>query len=167
MSPFEDFNPCPALDEWLLPRWQGRSVGGWVCPSQRRWSPPRALRRLLAKAGVERVDDAAPPGSLDVLVVVSPLPGPQAPSESDALVDEVRWRALRVGGLLVDLATAERRAAAEVLRPWVYGQRLRDAAAQRVRQWLERGAFGPEQWVAVAPADVVVTMVERAVEYGG
>lgn len=28
------------------------------------------------------------------------------------------------------------------------------------RQWLERGAYGPEQRVTVEPADVVVTMVK-------
>lgn len=101
--------------------------------------------------------DAPAPASLDVLVVLSPLPGP------GAALPEAGWLALRAGGWLLDLASIERRGAGELLRPWAHARRLREAAAMRVRQWLERGAFAPEQWVTVEPADVVVTMVRRAV----
>lgn len=111
---------------------------------------------MLAKAGVEASPSPAEPGSLDVLVVVSPLPG-----SMPAVQDEV-WHGLRAGGSVIDLATAERRAPSELVRPWAHAQRLRDAAATRVREWLERGAFGPEQWVPVEPAGVVVTMADKA-----
>lgn len=113
---------------------------------------------MLRRASIAPLDDDAPePGSLDVLVVLSPLPGPGAP------LPEAAWSALRPGGWLVDLASVERRGLGDLLRPWAHSRRLRESAAMRVRQWLERGAFAPEQWVTVEPADVVVTLVRRAV----
>lgn len=111
---------------------------------------------MLGRAGAVELLEIPEPASLDVLVVVSPL------AEGELVPDEI-WTALRAGGELVDLATARRRGVGDVLRPWVYAQRLREATARRVRAWLERGAFGPEQWVAVEPAGVVVTMVEKSV----
>lgn len=113
---------------------------------------------MLARAGIEELRaEPAEPSSLDVLVVVSPL------SEAVVQLDDGAWHALRAGGTLVDLSTAERRAVKEVVRPWAYSQRLREAAARRVRLWMERGAFEPEQWVTTSPAGVVVTMVAKAV----
>lgn len=112
---------------------------------------------MLARADVAALDDAALPASLDVLVVLSPLPEPGVE------LPEAGWSALRPGGTLIELASARRRGAGDLLRPWVRARRLREATAQRVRRWLERGAFAPEQWVTVEPADVVVTIVRRAV----
>ena len=157
MAVFDDFLPCPALDRWLLPSWDGQAVGAWICAPRPRWKPPRALRRLLARGGIAELGAEPLPASLDVLVVVSPL------SEAVVELEDAAWQALRAGGTLVDLATPERRAVGEVLRPWAHSQRLREAAAGRVRLWLERGAFGPEQWITTAPAGVVVTMVDKAV----
>lgn len=157
MSPFEDHLPCPALRGWLLPEWDGQAVAVWSCPSQPRWRAPRGLRGLLRRASIEALPESPTPSSLDVLVVLSPLPGP------GATLPDAGWSALRAGGLLVDLASIERRRLGELLRPWAHTRRLREAAAMRVRQWLERGAFAPEQWVTVEPADVVVTLVRRAV----
>lgn len=161
MSPFEDHLPCPALREWLVPTWVGKASAAWICPPQPRWRAPRVLRRMLRLAEVAPLpagpDDAPEPASIDVLVVLTPLPGPGTP------LPEVVWGALRPGGTLVDLASIERRSVAQLLRPWARTRRLREAAAMRVRQWLERGAYGPEQWVTVEPADVVVTLVRRAV----
>jgi hypothetical protein len=157
VSPFEDHLPCPALRRWLVPMWEGKAAAAWICPSQPRWRAPRGLRRVLARAGIEAVDEAPPPRSLDVLVVLSPLPGP------GAALPEEHWSALRPGGMLVELASLQRRRITERLRPWAHARRLRQASATRVRQWLERGGFRPEQWVTVEPADVVVTIVRRAV----
>lgn len=157
MSPFEDHLPCPALRDWLLPQWAGKAAATWSCPPQRRWRAPRGLRRLLSRASVAVLEGEPEPASLDVLVVLSPLPGPGAP------LPEAEWSALRPGGLLVDLASLERRGVGQLLRPWARTRQLREAAAMRVRQWLERGAYAPEQWVTVEPADVVVTLVKRAV----
>lgn len=163
MSPFDDHLPCPPLRKWLVPSWEGKAVAAWAQPPQPRWRAPRGLRRLLQRAGVteldeaEALDEAEQPGLLDVLVVLSPLSS-AAPSLPEAL-----FCRLRPGGTLVDLASAPRRAPGELLRPWTHARRLREATALRVRHWLERGAFAPEQWVAVEPADVVVTTVRRAV----
>jgi hypothetical protein len=157
VSPFEDHLPCPALRGWLLPTWEGQAVAVWSCPPQRRWRASRRLRGLLRRASIEALSESPEPGSLDVLVVLSPLPGPGMP------LPDAGWSALRAGGLLVDLASIERRRLGELLRPWAHARRLREAAAMRVRQWLERGAFAPEQYVTVEPADVVVTLVRRAV----
>jgi hypothetical protein len=157
VSPFQDHLPCPALRDWLVPTWEGKPAAAWICPPQRRWRAPRVLRRMLARASVEPVPDEPEPASLDVLVVLTPLPGPGTP------LPEAAWSALRPGGTLVDLATIERRSVGQLLRPWMRTRRIREGAAMRVRQWLERGAYAPEQWVTVAPADVVVTMVKRAV----
>lgn len=129
----------------------------WSCPPQSRWRPPRGLVRLLQRADVARLGDEPPPASLDVLVVLSPLPEPGVE------LPDVGWSALRAGGSLVDLASVPRRGAGDLVRPWVRARRLREATAIRVRHWLERGAFAPEQWVTVEPADVVVTVVRRAV----
>jgi hypothetical protein len=115
------------------------------------------LRRLLRRGAIAALPESPAPDSLDVLVVLSPLPGPGAP------LPDAGWSALRTGGMLVDLASIERRSLGERLRPWAHTRRLREAAAMRVRQWLERGAYAPEQWVTVDPADVVVTLVRRAV----
>lgn len=156
MSPFEDHLPCPALREWLVPTWIGKAAGAWICPPQRRWRAPRVLRRMLRRGSVAVLGEAEPE-SLDVLVVLTPLPGP------GTVLPEAVWGALRPGGALVDLASSERRSLGQVLRPWARTRRLREGAAMRVRQWLERGAYAPEQWVTVEPADVVVTMVRRAV----
>ncbi len=157
MSAFDDHLPCPALRRWLLPTWEGKAVAVWICPSQRRWHAPGRLRRLLRRAAIAPLEETPVPGSLDVLVVLSPLPG------LGVALPEAGWSALRAGGVLVDLASLERRRLGELLRPWAYARRLREAAAMRVREWIERGAFGPEQWVTVEPADVVVTLVRRAV----
>jgi hypothetical protein len=157
VSPFEDHLPCPALRDWLVPAWQGRAAAAWICPPQPRWRAPSALRRLLVRAEITALPEAPEPASIDVLVVLSPLPGPGAP------LPEAEWCALRPGGTLVDLASVERRSLGQLARPWARTRRLREAAAMRVRQWLERGAYAPEQWVTVEPADVVVTMVKRAV----
>ncbi len=134
-------------------------MASWLGPAQPRWRPPRGLRRLLERNGVASADPELTPGSLEVLVVVAPL-GQAAPS-----LDDVHWRGLRPGGMVIDLAWPGRRSLRELLRPWSRRQRLCDAAASRVRYWLERGAFAPEQFVAVSPAGVVVTLVRRAVGY--
>lgn len=160
MSPFEDHLPCPALREWLVPTWVGKAAAAWICPPQPRWRAPRVLRRVLRLGSVAPLasgSDEPEPGSLDVLVVLTPLPGP------GPLLPEAAWSALRPGGTLVDLASIERRSLGQLLRPWARTRRLREGAAMRVRQWLERGAYAPEQWVTVEPADVVVTLVKRAV----
>lgn len=120
------------------------------------WRPPRALRRLLERQGVTAWTEQLAPGSLDVLVVLSSLLDEGSPLPED------RWDSLHPGGMLVDLASAPRRRPADWVRPWARAERLRDAAAMRVRRWLDRGAFGPEQWITVDPADVVVTIVRRA-----
>ena len=112
---------------------------------------------MLARGSAQAVNEETEPASLDVLVVLTPLPGPGAP------LPEVVWSALRPGGTLVDLASIERRSLGQLLRPWARTRKLREGAAMRVRQWLERGAYGAEQWVTVEPMDVVVTMVKRAV----
>jgi len=123
------------------------------------WSGPtvprRGLRRALERRSITEVPPEVVPDSLDVLVVLSVLPDP--PPD----LDPAPWEALRPGGTLVDLASPRRRRAGELLRPWVHARRLREAAAMRVRHWLELGAFEAEQWVTVEPADVVVTMVRR------
>ena len=137
--------------------WVGKRAGAWICPRQPRWRAPRVLRRMLRLASVAPLADEAEPASLDVLVVLTPLPGPGTP------LPTAQWSALRPGGTLVDLASIERRSLGQLLRPWARTRRLREAAAMRARQWLERGAYGPEQWVTVEPADVVVTLVRRAV----
>jgi hypothetical protein len=157
VSPFEDHLPCPALRDWLLPMWVGKRAAAWICPRQPRWRAPRVLRRMLVLASVAELQGEPEPASLDVLVVLTPLPGPGTP------LPDVQWSALRPGGTLVDLASLERRSVGQLVRPWARARRLREAAAMRARQWLERGAFGPEQWVTVEPADVVVTLVRRAV----
>jgi hypothetical protein len=112
---------------------------------------------MLRLASIAALPDEAEPGSIDVLVVLTPLPGP------GTRLPDACWSALRPGGMLVDLASLERRSLGQLLRPWARTRRLREAAAMRVRQWLERGAYAPEQWVTVEPADVVVTLVRRAV----
>jgi hypothetical protein len=157
VSPFEDHLPCPALREWLVPTWVGKAAGAWICPPQPRWRAPRVLRRMLALGSVAVLEGEPEPASLDLLVVLTPLPGPAT------TLPDVSWSALRPGGTLVDLASIERRSLGQLLRPWARTRRLREGAATRVRQWLERGAYAPEQWVTVEPADVVVTMVKRAV----
>jgi hypothetical protein len=157
VSPFEDHLPCPALREWLVPTWVGERAAVWICPRQPRWRAPRVLRRMLARASVAELSGEPEPASIDVLVVLTPLPGPGTP------LSEAQWSALRPGGTLVDLASIERRSVGQLLRPWARARRLREAAAMRVRQWLERGAYAPEQWMTVEPADVVVTLVKRAV----
>lgn len=152
--------PCPALREWLVPTFAGKSAAAWICPAQPRWRAPRGLRRMLARASVHALPvalDALEPASLDVLVVLTPLPGP------GPRLPEAEWCALRPGGTLVDLASVEGRSLGQLLRPWVRTRALQRAAAMRVRQWLERGAHAPEQWVTVAPEGVVVTMVRRSV----
>lgn len=115
------------------------------------------MLRLAAVAPLASGSEAPAPASVDVLVVLTPLPGPGVP------LPEAAWDALRPGGTLVDLASIERRSVGQLLRPWARTRRLREGAAMRVRQWLERGAYAPEQWVTVEPADVVVTLVKRAV----
>lgn len=128
MSVFEDHLPCPALHRWLLPSWDGQAVAWWTAPGASGWSPPRGVRRLVSS--VEALSAEAPPASLDVLVVLSPLPDP-APMLEDAV-----WGALRPGGILVELATPRRRSAKELLRPWAHTRRLRESTALRVRHWL-------------------------------
>jgi hypothetical protein len=160
VSPFEDHLPCPALREWLVPTWVGRAAAGCLAPPPPRWRAPRVLRRMLRRALVAPLPaelDAPEAASIDVLVVLTPLPGPGTP------LPEAVWGALRPGGTLVDLASIERRSVGQLLRPWARTRRLREGAAMRVRMWLERGAYAPEQWVTVEPADVVVTLVRRAV----
>ncbi len=88
-------------------------------------------------------------------MVAAPLGRPE--------LDDKGWQALRPGGTLIDLAWSRRHGLGELLRPWAARRRLCDATAARVVHWLERGAFAPEQFIAVAPAGVVVTVVQRAV----
>lgn len=158
---FEDHWPCPALDEWLPPRWQGQRVAATYCVppggSAGGWTPPRGVRRLVLRDEVATLPDPAEPASVDVLLVASGLPGPLDGLRASCL------EAVRPGGLVIDLAAVRSRALGEMFRPWVRGARLRAAAADRVRQWLDRGAYEPEQWVPVAPRGVLLTMVRRGV----
>lgn len=111
---------------------------------------------MLERRAIERLDDAPVAGSIDVLVVLSWLP------EAGPVLGDLRWSALRPGGTLVDLALPRRRQPGELLRPWAHARRLRESTAIRLHHWLELGAFAPEQWVSVEPADTVVTLVQRA-----
>lgn len=165
MSVFDDHQLCPALRHWLLPAWEGKGIASVCSAPESGWRPPRALRRLLERAGVSAWTDALGPDTLDVLVVLSPLLGPELGPDigrDPPSLPDGAWSSLRPGGTLVDLASAPRRRPADWVRPWVRAERLRDAAAMRVRRWLDQGAFAPEQWVSVDPADVVVTLVRRA-----
>ncbi|MEM9459145.1 MAG: hypothetical protein AAGF11_33510 [Myxococcota bacterium] len=162
MSIFDDHQPCPALRRWLLPSWEGKGVALVRSPPGSGWRPPRSLRRLIERAGVSTWTDALGPDTLDVLVVLSPLLDGDLDRDQALPLADGGWSSLRPGGMLVDLASVPRRRAADWVRPWVRVERLRDAAAMRVRRWLDRGAFAPEQWISVDPADVVVTLVRRA-----
>lgn len=156
MSLFDDHQPCPALRRWLLPAWEGQVVASHCPPPAEGWRPPRGLRRLLDRSGITPWTDQLAPDSLDALVVLSPL------LDGEPRLPDARWDTLRPGGMLVELASAPRRRLVDWVRPWARAERLRDAAAMRVRRWLDRGAFGPEQWITIDPADVVVTIVRRA-----
>ena len=98
--------------------------------------------------------------ALDVLVVLSTLRG------GDEVIEDASWRALRPGGVLVDFGVIPSAGLAGMLRPWAQARQLRVGSATRMRYWLRRGAFDPEQWIAVSPTDMVVTMVKRAIRSG-
>jgi hypothetical protein len=68
---------------------------------------------------------------------------------------------LQPGGVLADLCVLPRRGVLGFFSPPVRAARIREASAERLTGWLARGFYDVEQWVAVDPPDVVVTLARR------
>lgn len=152
--------PCPPLDRWLAPQWKGRAVAVTTTTAAKGWTPPRGLRKWIAREGVEALPAEPARGSVEVLLVLSTL------RSAAEIIEDAPWQALRPGGVLIDLGVIPSPGLGGVLRPWVHARQLRVGSATRMSYWLRRGAFAPEQWIAVSPADIVVTMVKRAIRSG-
>lgn len=143
----DEYVLCPPLTRWLPDR-LGERVGCMRAPGR---AVPRALRAVCrALCGPE---GAEPPWT--GLVVAGVLDDPMASLGEAALAR------LAPGGVLADLCVLPRRG----LRGWLSSParatQLRRATAERLTAWLALGLFDLEQWVAVEPPDVVVTLGRR------
>jgi hypothetical protein len=136
----DDYLLCPAIDQWLPGR-LGDAAALWTTLGR----VPSAVRRLRRAV----VSDA--PGS-EGLVIVARLSDPV-----DAVPLSV-LRALRPGALVADVCLPGRRGPLEWILDPVRSRRLHAATATRLAGWLARGLHDVEQWVAVDPADAVVTL---------
>lgn len=145
MVALEEYVLCPALSRWLPAR-LGQRVA-CVCPPGR--DMPRALRKVCRTWG----ETAAAPWT--GLVIAGVL---------DDRVDDIADAALedlQPGGLVADLCVLPPRGLRGFFSPPLRAARIREASAERLTGWLARGLYDVEQWIAVDPPDVVVTLGRR------
>lgn len=141
----EDHLPSPALQRWL-PAWVGPDARAWISPDLK---PRGALRRLLGTWAAVADDEASVPA----LVLATPLG-----SDAIARLPESLLRRVPVGGRIVELATVEPLTLVTLWRPLSRRRRAVHAVAERIRQWADLGSVDLEQWIALEPANVVVTL---------
>lgn len=141
--------PCPPLREWLPMLLANKRVAAWD-PSR----APRRVRSVLREwpplddKGDE--NDASDPADLDALLFGVSLERP-APPEA--------WLArLRSNTMIIELAVPRRRVVRGLIGLGPRAQTQAAASQSRTLQWLARGCFALEQWEAVDPPGVVVTL---------
>ncbi len=144
---FDDHLPCPGLRRWL-PDSLVEPVACFVPPGVR---PPSALRRLIRTWP----DVTTHPHALGSLIVAHPLTRVGDPLPPRSVLDR-----LRVGGIVVELAWP--RGGLRRLRPWRWRRDLGQAAAERCHRWALEGFCHLEQWAAIDPTDILLTMGRRA-----
>jgi hypothetical protein len=139
--------PCPPLREYLPARLAGLRVAAWLP------SAPRRVRSLLRRwPQLDPDEQPAPHAELpyDALLFGVSLERPNPPD---------LWLAgLPAGALILEFAVPRRRLVRELLG--LHDRAAARAAAGQARalQWLARGCFELEQWEAVDPPGVLVTL---------
>jgi hypothetical protein len=139
-----DHLTCPDLERWLPVELEDSRVRTHVMPPGAGWKLPAELRALSERWPTLEDDDDA----LDALVVFAPLG-----SAADASVVS----SLRAGGRIVEVATVARPFGWWV-RPWTWKTRAARDASLRIVHWARAGLFDLEQYIALTPADAVVTL---------